>query len=291
MSGGRAVTINGKVYYGRGGSFDTDHEHYLYCYDLARDVWSTLPKLPVRRFGLGVVKGEVVAVGGLDQYRSVSNVTHVLANGKNWKRSIPPMPTARGFLATVSLPTHLVAAGGILSVSAYTCTNIVEIYNISTSQWSEADRLPRACSNNRVAVCNNTVYLTGGYHANDLNTVYAAQVDSLISSDRQDDGSADSVWKEVANTPFTRPSAVTISDTVFSVGGVDSIKVPTQRIHAYSRSMDSWVYVGDLPSPVKYAATVSLSPTECLVIGGTNELNLYKSCAFKIAIAFQLSCS
>ncbi len=280
MDAGRAVTISGKVYYGGGDCDDDDGEYCVYCYDLARDNWSTLPKLPVSGFGLGVVKSELVVVGGLNQSYSRSSVVHVLTNGKNWRRSIPPILTARYSPAVVSLPTHLVVAGGSSGTSY---TSNVEIYNISTSQWSEADRLPRACMNQIGTVCNNTVYLVGGFDGNNLNSVYAAQVDSLTSSDRQDDGSADSVWKEIANTPFYRSSAVTISGTVFAVGGMDSKGVPTQRVHAYSRSMDSWLYVGDLPSPVADAATVSLSPTEFLVIGGQDKLRRL-STVYKIVI-------
>ncbi len=268
MAAGHAVTISGNVYYGGGFCDDKDDEYCIYCYDLARDAWSTLPKLPVRYFGLGVVKSELVVVGGRDQSGSVSNELHVLANGKNWKRSIiPPMPTARDSPAVVSLPTHLVVAGG--DTGDY--TNIVEIYNISTSQWSQADRLPRACEDLIGIVCNNTVYLVGGTKSNHLNTVYAAQIDSLTSVDRQNDGSANSIWKELANTPLVRPSAVTISNTVFAVGGMDSKYDPTQKIHAYLRSINTWLYVGDLPSPVKFATTVALSSTEFLVIGGKDK--------------------
>ncbi len=279
MALGHAVSINGKVYYGGGICDDNGDQNRVYCYYLARDLWSTLPKLPVCYFGLGVVKSELVVVGGRDQSGSVSNAVHVLANGKNWRRSIPPMPTARRFPVVISLPTHLVVAGG----NSSDFTNIVEIYNISTFQWSKADRLPRACEDPIGTVCNNTIYLYGGFDGNHLSTVCAAQVDSLTSADRQDDGSADSVWKELADTPFVRPSAVTISDTVFAVGGTDTECVPTQRIHTYSRSMDSWLYVGDLPSPVAVAATVALSPTDCLVIGGKNKSGRL-STAYKLFI-------
>ncbi len=271
MSSGLAVTINGKVYYGGGVCDDDDDEYCVHCYDPPQDVWSTLPRLPVRYFGLGEVKGELVAVGGMDSSFSKSNVVHVFNKGRNWKRTIPPMPTARSSPAVVSLPTHLIVAGGEVGYGDY--TDNVEIYNISTSQWSETDRLPYACYDQRGIVYNNTVYLMGGYDGKNLNKVCAAQVDKLISADRQDDGSAnkaDSVWNTISNTPSYRPSPVTISDTLFAVGGVDSERKATQRIYAYSSSMDSWLYVGDLPSPIAYAATVSLSPTECLMIGGLN---------------------
>ena len=283
MSEGLAITINGKVYYGGGECYVGDDEFCVYCYNPPQDVWSTLPRLPVRWFGLGEVKGELVAVGGVDSSHSKSNVVRVFNEGKNWKLTIPPMPTARDSPAVVTLPTHLVVAGGDVGRVVY--IDNVEIYNISTSQWSETDRLPYACEDQRGIVCNNTAYLMGGYHGNYINKVLAAQVDKLISADRQDDGSAnkaDSVWNTISNTPSYRPSPVTISDTLFAVGGLDSGKA-TQRIYAYSSSMDSWLYVGDLPSPVADAATVSLSPTECLVIGGRDEEK--KSTAYKISVS------
>ena len=291
MSHGLAVTINGKVYYGGGGCVYNDDLYCVHCYDLPQDVWSTLPRLPVRWFGLGEVECELVAVGGRDSSNSKSNVVHVFNKERNWKRTIPPMPTARSSPAVVSLPTHLIVAGGRLVSGGY--TDKVEIYNISTSQWSETNRLPYAC-NSRGLVCNNTVYLMGGYDGNNLNKVCAAQVDKLISADRKDDGSANSVWNTISNTPSYRPSPVTISDTLFAVGGEDSEREDserkaTQRIYAYSSSVDSWLYVGDLPSPVAYPATVSLSPTECFVIGGWNKEIERQSTVYKISITTTIS--
>ncbi len=285
MSSGQAVTINGKVYYGGGFCDDDDDEYCVHCYDPPQDVWSTLPRLPVRYFGLGEVKGELVAVGGADSFRSKSNMVHEFNKGRNWKQTIPPMPTTRAWPAVVSLPTHLVVAGGLRFLGAL--TDKVEIYNISTSQWSETDKLPYACEDQRGIVYNNTVYLMGGSAVNHLNKVCAAQVDKLISADHQDDGSAkksDSVWNTISNTPSYAPSPVTISDTLFAIDGVDSERKAIQRIYAYSSSMDSWLYVGDLPSPIAFAATVSLSPTECLVIGGDNKNDEYKSTVLKLSL-------
>ena len=288
MNVGRAVTINGKVYYGGGACGDNDDEYCVHCYDPPQDVWSTLPRLPVRYFGLGEVKGELVVVAGMDFSLSVSNVVHVFNKGRNWKRTISSMPIARSWPAVFSLRTHLVVAGGRLVSGGY--TDNVEIYNIRTSQWSETDRLPYACYDQRGIVYNNTVYLMGGHDGKNLNKVYAAQVDKLISTDRQNDGSAnkaDSVWNTISNTPSDRPSPVTISDTLFAVGGLDSRYKATQRIYAYSSSMDSWLYVSDLPSPIAQAATVSLSPTQCLMIGGFK--NGRQSTVYKIRTATTIS--
>ena len=77
------------------------------------------------------------------------------------------------------------------------------------------------------------------------------------------------------NTPSYCPALVTMLDITLAIGGVSSPYLyedtPTQAIHAYSSSMSSWVYIGDLPSPIAYPATVSLSPTEFLIIGGREQ--------------------
>ncbi len=71
-------------------------------------------------------------------------------------------------------------------------------------------------------ICTNENYpLTvpkGGSDGNHLNKVLAAQVDKLITADRQNNESPDSVWNTIPKTPSQRPSPVTIFDTVFAVG-------------------------------------------------------------------------
>ena len=124
------------------------------------------------------------------------------------------------------------------------------------------------------------MYLTGGSDGGKhCSEAFIAQIDKLISDSiqtNQDDAGAtaneDSVWDEIPNTPSYRSNMVTMYANALAVGGVNSADLaeftPTQAIHAYSSSMNSWVYIGDLPSPIAYPATVSLSPTEFLVIGG-----------------------
>ena len=48
--------------------------------------------------------------------------------------------------------------------------------------------------------------------------------------------------------------------------------------------MNSWLYIGDFPSPVIFPATVALSPTECLVIGGVDKTGEYISTVYKLVI-------
>ena len=247
-----------------------------------QNVWSTLPRLSVWYFGLGEVRGEPVTVGGTDTEREYTPTSKIYAYDEtnNTRKQPGPMPTARYSPAVASLPTHLVVAGGWSSQGA---TNIVEIYNSNINQWSKTDSLPHAREDSRIAICNNTVYLTGGWDGdNYCNEAFIAPINKLISKSmqtNQDDAGAaangESTWNEIASTPSHRATIVRMYDMVFAIGGLSNAHfdeyTPTQAIHAYSSSMNSWVYIGDLPSPITYPAIVSLSPTEFLVIGGIDE--------------------
>ena len=72
----KTTVINGKVYCG-GVTDDDDGQYVVYCYNPSQDKWTTLPPLPVRRFGLGQVNGKLVAVGGRRRNEnSYSNITY-----------------------------------------------------------------------------------------------------------------------------------------------------------------------------------------------------------------------
>ena len=134
--------INGKVYCG--GETSGDDKYIVYCYDPLQDEWTTLPPLPVERFGLGQVNGKLVAVGGCMKgtINETNEVYTYVKRSQKWKRTIiPPMPTARWYPSVLSLQSALLVAGG------YTSDPIVDIFKLDISQWYRADPLPRYCYN------------------------------------------------------------------------------------------------------------------------------------------------
>ena len=294
MRFGVAIAISGKVYYGGGDCDSNDEEHYIQCFNPSQDEWSTLPKLPVYYFSLGEVKGELVTVGGNEADDSPTSKIHAYdETSMTWKQTIPPMPTARNSPTVASLPTHLVA-GGYTSQGE---TDIVEIYSSNINQWNKTDSLPHARDESQIAICNNTVYLTGGWDGNKYcSEAFIAQIDKLISNTNQDDAGAaaneDSVWDEIPNTPSYRPNMVTMYANALAVGGVNSADIdectPAQAIHAFSSSMNSWVYIGDLPSPIAYPVTVSPSPTEFLFVGGIDKDRKRLSTVYKATIKIKV---
>ena len=295
MTDGRAISIKGKVYYGGGDCDSSDDKFFIHS--LSQRVWTVLPKLSVCYFGLGRVRDQLVTVGGITDTQKITNEIHVYDEAsQTWQQTIPPMPTARETSAVVSLAAHLVVAGGCLPGDKP--TDIVEIYHTDTRQWSSADKLPHASDDLKATVCNNVVYVMGGWDGEKrFSEVFTAEIDKLISGNQQGSEEASTtdsnhIWKQTANTPSYHPSAVALCDTVLAVGGIKSAKTDeyetAKEIYAYSSSMDSWVFISDLAPLIACPTTVSLSSTELLVIGCTHDSRPTRCSVYTISLRVAL---
>ena len=276
---GSTIVIGDTVYYG--GFASANELHVVYCYKPSHDVWTTLPPLPVRWFGMGQVNGELVAVGGKKSSGS-STVTNEIytydERVKKWKQAIPPMPTARDFPCVLSLQSVLIVAGGCTSVLNY--TDAVEIYKSDTSQWYRTDPSPTPCYSMSSVVIGSTCYILGGYNGSHLNQALYASTDDLLhaavpvnqtcpcstSSDTQ------SAWKSLAKTPTFQPAVAALGGKLFAIGGCDTSTGGNvkKEMYVYSSSADCWIYVSDLPAPRAEIATATLLSSELLVLGGQN---------------------
>ena len=274
---GKSTVINGKVYCGGGGTDGDDDWYVVYCYDPSQDNWTTLPPLPVRRYGLGQVNGKLVAVGGRKKSNgSTTNEVYIYnERSKKWKQTIPPMPTARSFPGVLSLQSAIVVAGGFASDGRY--TDAVEIFKADTSQWYTTDPLPTACCDISLVAIGNTCYALGGYKSSHLNQALYASVDNLLhnavpANQTTYSGSSDtqSAWKTLPDTPTYQSNAAVLAGCLLVVGGKETSEggAVMKEVYAYSPSTNSWIYISDLPAPRYDAAVAVLSLSEILVIGG-----------------------
>ena len=292
---GKATVINGKVYCGGGA---TDNEYIVYCCDPSQDKWSTLPQLPVRRFGLGQVNGKLVAVGGLkgDGEGEVTNqvCTYESSQRSQWRRDIPLMPTARHSPDVLSLEKFLIVAGG--DISHRDETDIVEVFNPDTSQWYRTDSLPAACRDMPFVAIGNKCYLLGGYkYPSRHNQALYASLDDLLRNavpadqathrDRHDRQSA---WKMLPNTPTYQPAAAILAGNLLAIGGKETSGGGADKgeVYRYSSSTNSWICMSHLPAPRSRITIASLSSTEILVIGGWCDGNVVKS-MYKCKVVWQ----
>ena len=144
---------------------DNSGDSTIYCYDPSQDKWTTLPPLPVRCFGLGQVNGKLSAIGGYNKNleEAVNNVCTYDERAQKWRKTVPPMPTARHTPGVLSLQSALVVAGGKLSLFDHTAA--VEIFKPDSSQWFKTDPLPIACRHISLVAINSLCYALGGFDA------------------------------------------------------------------------------------------------------------------------------
>lgn len=287
LYGGTSIAINGKVYCSGGEAITEDDYYYVYCYDLSLDQWMTLPPPPLKWFSLGHINGKLVAIGGQENCTSKGTKKSEKSlkgcafdeKEQKWKRTIPPLPTARNSPRVLSLQSALVVAGGY--TQSKSCAGTVEIFKSETGQWYTTDPLPAECTAISIVAIDNICYILGALECTSyLNQTYYASLDDLLLNaipvsqtrhSHSDETKHQSVWNLLPNTPTYRPAAAMLAGNLLAIGGneTDNYKSAERKeIHIYSPSTNSWIYVSDLPAPRSRAIVASLSATEILVMGG-----------------------
>ena len=292
MSGGQAVVIENIVYYQGVTNTDIKSLCSIYRYNIQNQKWlSAIEHTMVKAFGVGQVAGKLITVGGSNKSSLIisNNMSFYNQHTGKWTNK-SPMPTARQQPTVISQPTCLVVAGGLTSLTSatcYDCTNVVEIFCTITSQWSQANSLPIACSFQSGGVNNGMVHLIGGRDGTRrLQKTFVASLHKLMgkttvtpSLHTQEASTNKSVWSEATDTPAYDSAAFVFLDVVLALGGAASadltIKQRVRSIYAYSVSISTWIHVGELPVALSGACVVAISPVEFLVIGGARDPSTY----------------
>ena len=283
MSRAQTIVIRDRVYCG-GGVAAADNKYRVFSYSPSEDMWNMLPACDVRYFGLSQVRGKLVTVGGVK--KSGGEVTNEVCEldeeTHSWKQSIPPMPTARHSPAVASHASTVTVAGGNTGTVYSTRTSVVEVFREDTSQWHTTEPFPfRWCDPSSLLI-NNRWYLLGGTAEEDdySNRAVYAHVNLLLqkalpldqaSTDRN--STTKSAWEVLSDTPHYRSAVATFGTSLLAVGGATANDYPLNpqaAVHIYVPCTNAWIHFSDLPAPRVTAATVVLSPTELLVIGGQN---------------------
>ena len=272
MSAAQTVVIRGRVYCG-GGVTTGDGEYRVFCYNPSEDAWNILSACPVRWFGLGQLRRELVTVGGMR--KSDGEVTNEVYEfdevTQSWKQTIPPMPTARHSVAVLSHHSALIVDGGN---TGHTRTTAVELFGEETSQWHMTEPLPfRWCAPSSLLI-DNKWYLLGGEaeRENYSNQVVCTHVHLLLQTALRRYRTDNSAWEVLPNTPLCAPAAATFGASLLTVGGTTTSERPQNpqtSVYIYSPCTNAWIHISDLPAPRMWtAATAMVSPTEFLLIGG-----------------------
>ena len=279
MYNAQCVSLHGKIYVGGGATSSQDPYKLFVSTDLMS--WSAF-KTPSKFYALTTYHSHLVLIGGVerdDKYSTSTDKVWVTgAEQIEWQLSLPPMKTSRHSSSAINIQTMqsqnecIIVIGGVEEPvnSEEILLNTVEVF--VQGEWSIMQPLPLQCSSIKCTICDEVLYLMGGYKQG--NFVFYCKLDSFLSSLR----STDTLWK-TSQVPLCYSSCVTFLHHLVSVGGFfhSSSSFSSSKIHAYSPLSQSWLHVGDLPIEVSLTASTIISTGELVVIGGVNlEMNSYK---------------
>jgi hypothetical protein len=169
----------------------------------------------------------------------------------------PPMPTARGALATAELDGRIVAAGGYTGSSN---TGAVELYDPVQQKWDSLPSLPTARDHLVVAVWNGRIYAIGGR----LDRDYGRNLATVEVYD-----SRTGQWVKTADLPTARSgmTAAMIEDAIYVLGG-ESPEGTFAANEAYDPKTGRWSAMAPLPTSRHGLGSAVIGQELFVVAGG-----------------------
>ena len=268
----QAVVIQGMAYVG-GGNILSDNKNKVMVYDIYSGEWATLPPYKTRFFGMTVIDNQLVLMGGMEVGGAYSKVLGAWrAASKEWVHPYPNMPTARSSCSAVTYKEWLVVAGGISEQGKYLAS--VEVMNTSNKQWSTAPPLPVRWTDMKAAIVGDMCYFMGGFISGRTKKVFSVSLQALLNPKSSSERDRQ-IWKEISELNVTSSSPLSISGSLFALGGEKDDKTTT--IQLYQPETGKWLKVGDLPHPRSLCTSAMINDREMMVVGGCeyvmNEMN------------------
>ena len=214
-----SVVLQGKVYVsGESASSSATVPYTVIVYDPHCDEWSTLPEYKAMLFGMAVLNGQLILVGG--RLHSVDQkVTEEIAEwdpqSKNWTSKTYTMRTGRYRPAVTTYNKWLVVAGGRDENGSL---DVVEILDTSTEQWYSAAPLPVKYSYMRSAVVRDDWYLMG-YDKTESKQVFSVSLPALILLSVTASQASSPLWCTLPNSPMFRSAPLAFHESLLAVGG------------------------------------------------------------------------
>ena len=239
----------------------------VYSYTLSQDKWTKLKRCEYKDFSMAVVNNQLTTIGGSQHGGTVTNTILCLSRSSSemkWEELLPPMPTPRRWSAAVTTPTHLIVAGGDTGLGG--ALSVVETLDTNTLQWSSVSSSPEEVRYPSMTLYNGQLYLS------EDSKIFSCSVEELLKSRKPaSTNSSGSVWIKLTDIPvpyWARPT--TLRGQVLAIGGSDQQLggIPTEAIHQYNRSTNSWSVIGEMPTPRAYPLVAVLPSHELIVVGG-----------------------
>ena len=273
------VRINNDVYCGGGFTGKVSTDRLVFKYDRQEDKWSDLPICPSLHFGLTQLDGKLVTVGGrhTDELTPIKHVYRFEEDSQTWENCNIPLSEARCSPCVFAYKSVLVASGGInhwkFDYEHSARTDSVEV--LQGSQWHKSVPLPFVLSSMSCAVVSNSCYIIGGTKkgGSPNRQIIFISISSLIPIDSTSKASSSSSKWEHRNCPLFFSTAAEQEGNLLAIGGKDDRNHPSQAVHKYLPSTDSWEIIanGTLPRTNFHAAATSLEGGDIIVVGGRDK--------------------
>ena len=285
MRDAQAVVLNNKVYVSAAGILDPTgmcgfDSNIICIYDVSGNSWKEI-RSTTSQHAIAVYKKQLVLVGGKDHStRACTNELRVLQNDEEkWTQPLPPMPTKRSNASAIAIGSHLAVAGGHEPLRHYPIPlDTVETYD--GHEWTVADSLPKPSYHMKSVLQGDTWYLMGGEEQG--REVYYASLNDLIVTTTSNPTTP--VWKKLPEVPFKNSTPAVFMNELIAIGGKVAVDLPpqfsalqslrpprfTSKIHAYSTSTQSWVYVGDMLNAYCSTCATTLPSGELFLVGTVN---------------------
>ena len=290
MKNAQGVYYNSQLYVGGGFTGRTKADAIVFVYAPGVDMWKLLPSSSLKMFGMAILQGQLLLVGGKEINSTKSEFTNKLIawNGDDqlWTSPYPPMQVARASPVAFGLRQWLVVSGGKRGSLDYS----VEVLNSDTRQWSMLAPLPVKSFAHTSAICVNTWYLLresdGAVFKTDVrklingSTVHATRHCNGCGQDE----SPDATWTQLAKPPV-KPIRVSVLHGCVVVLSHSVNGDAHVAVHAYFPETRAWSHVGNLPGTCASASCVPTTANGPLfVVGGDSPDLHYSNKIFKATL-------
>ena len=283
ISSPQIVKINNFVFVG-GGLRNRFETSVTFQYHIIDNRWTTLCQCPVRCQGLASLNDELISVGGICSQVATNTVYTFKDN--QWKEVLPPMPTPRYNLSTMSHNDLIVVAGGSTGKARdgeLLKTQAVEIY-IRDRQWYITKPMPIPLALASTCVIGNTCYMLGGtgepeHSLTTLQASLSSLIEEAIPATRLSVAHDRKVEWTTTAYPLYLSSIVKLEGKLIAMGGsYDAVlRYGSRFISSYDFAADMWVECqgAQLPVPLYRPGVVKLAGNKVMIIGGQPEMQQF----------------
>ena len=286
------VKVGENIYVSRGvtEAYSKKYIQNIFKYNIKHDVWMPLPPCKTCYHGLATLDNKLVVVGGHVAGKA-TGIVYTFRDGE-WKEVLPPIPTPRWSLSTVSHDNRLiVAAGGTTSLKSNgekVHTNVVEVYIKEKKSWYRTKELPFPVVQFTMCMIGDTCYTLGGTAKCDqLHFTLHASASSLHMC-ALPTGSRPHIpttWKQLQDKhPLIFSSPVELGGRLFAMGGSAELRLRrgTRFISTYDFATDTWVKCkgADLPAPLYRTGVLKLDHNRVMIVGGQPKMQQFSAAVY-----------